>query len=189
MFERNKSIIKYFKALDQLQVVIFNCYTQRMYPEKTYDYEKNIHKVRLKLFNAMKKIRTFLDSEDLPKFENFYEMIFSLNTLKLRVTDYATFEMCESEFKKVSQSLTDVLKHIILFMNGKNKPDLKSSAKVIANLSNRIDELEELYRSTLQVVSKDPIFFLFFVQDLIALRDALESFFVGWLNGKSSKNQ
>ena len=193
--------VHYFKALDKLQIAVFNCYLQKDYVFKKYFYEQQMHKARLRLLYAMKKIRrvTGLDEKNhLAKLENLYEIIFSLNTLKLRITDHATFEVCETEFQKISQSLSKVLEHIAVFLfelrhqqpnisidnitNPTIRHMLDDTAKIMGKLSNQTDRLEELYRSTLQVVSKDPIFFLFFVQSLIAFRDELESFFLGLLN-------
>jgi len=197
-----KACIKYFKALNQLQIVVFSCYIRRNYPAKSHFYEQEIHEHRLKLLIAMQKMRTVAAQDtqnNLGKLENLYEIIFSLNTLKLRITDHTTFEICETEFKTISRSLSDALQHVIIFLNWQcdqpkkisleNVSDPKASAlldgaaKVIGSLSNKIDALDELYRNTLQVTSADPIFFLFFIQDLMALRDELESFFLGLLNG------
>lgn len=193
--------VRYFKALDKLQIAIFNCYLHKDYIFKKYFYEQQMHKSRLKLLSSMKKIRSVTGKDEknyLTKLENLYEIIFSLNTLKFRVADHATFEVCEIEFKKISQSLSNVLDHIILFLvelshqqtdvsikdviNPQIRHMLDDTAKIMGKLSHQTDSLEELYRSTLQVVSKDPIFFLFFVQSLIAFRDELESFFLGIIN-------
>ncbi|HSW68777.1 MAG TPA: hypothetical protein VLI69_01295 [Gammaproteobacteria bacterium] len=186
--------IKYFKALNHLQSVIFNCYLQRDYFSKIIHYEKIIHQARLKLMRIMKKIRKSDEQKNLNQLEKLYETIFSLNTFKLRILDHTTFEVCEPELKKTSQSLDAALRFVVVFLEKqfcqKEKISLRNistrtardmlekSAKMIGNLSRQIDKLEELYRTTLQVISESPIFFLFFVQDLIALRDQLEAVFL-----------
>jgi len=183
-----KASIHYFKALDKLQIAIFNCYLREDYLENNHFYEQQIHKARLTLLYAMKKIRSIAiqgSQDKLARLENLYEIIFSLNTLKLRISDPATFEICAAEFEDISRRLTDSLKHIILLLDNISEPksvSIGETAKIMGRLSNKIDVLEEFYRSTLQVVSPDPIFFLFFVQDLMAFRDELEAFLVGVLN-------
>lgn len=190
-----KACVNYFKALNKLQIIVFTCYLSKEYAINQSFYEKKMHKARTRLLRAMKKIR-HVEKKDtavnLAKLENLYEIIFSLNTLKLRVTDHATFEVCEMEFKKLSECLTNALNHINLFLEKEKHPErhmLGDTAKVLGRLSHQTDALEELYRSTLQVVAKDPIFFLFFIQDLMAFRDELESFILELFNGKSIKNK
>jgi|SRR5579872_2227269 len=188
-----KACIKYFNALNQLQKIIFSCFFKQDYIVNYYFYEQKIHKARLKLFRAIKKIRGLATKDNpvnLAKLENLYEIIFSLDTLKLRVADHATFEMCEMEFKKLSACLSNTLEYINLFLDKQQHvhSDLDNIAKMMGKLSHQIDALEELYRSTLQVVAKDPIFFLFFVQDLMAFRDELESFLLELFNDQSIKN-
>jgi len=185
-----KTCIHYFKTLDVQQKAIFACYLEKNYAKQLDPYEKKIRNTRLKLLTAMKKIRALSSTDSrgkLERLENLYEIIFSLNTLKLRISDQAIFEICEVELKKISLSLSDALKHAMIFLNSKQLEKksarmMDDTAKNIGRLSRQIDALEELYRSTLQVVSQEPIFFLFFVQDLIAFRDALESFFLEMLN-------
>lgn len=188
----SKIFINYFEAMNQLQLDLFACYIQKDYVLRKDFYEKRINKARITLLRSMKKIRMKYIAHDeanikrLTKFESLYEMIFSLNILKLRITDYATFEICEAEFRKISNKLSDVLKHIIVLLGNrsdrKSNQLIESTAKIMGKLSHQIDSLAELYRTTLQVVSPDPIFFLFFVEDLIALRDELESFILGLIN-------
>lgn len=187
--------MNYFKALDQLQIAILSCYIQKDYQEKKYDFEQTIHKARLNIMGTMKKLRLKIGAQGqtdfLSKLENLYEIVFSLNILKYRVTDYATFEICKKEFAKISVKLSEALKQINLLLkhisNLSSHTMMEETAKTMGKLSNQIDLLEELYRSTLQVVSKDPIFFLFFIQDLMALRDQLESFILGLINDRTFK--
>lgn len=173
-----KSCIHYFKSLNQLQLDIFNCYLKKDYPQNKIFYEQKIHKARVNLFLAMKKIRALVNQKttaQLAKLESLYEIIFSLNTLKLRVSDQSTFEVCETEFALISNELSKTIAEIILMLNDPVNM-LNEMAVSIGNLSHCIDLFQELYRSTLQVVSKEPIFFLFFVQGLIDFRDELELF-------------
>ncbi len=189
-----KACIHFFQSLDQLQKSILSCYFQKEYKEKKYDFEQKIYKSRLKLLGAMKKIRSIMKDnrqKNLTQIENIYEMVFSLNILKLQVTDYATFEICEKEFINISVRLSAVLKHIMALLKKNSIMQSNSlvsdAAKIMGKLSNQTDSLEEVYRSTLQVVSRDPIFFLFFLQNLMALRDELESFILGLIDDRINK--
>jgi hypothetical protein len=193
-----KECIHYFKTLDTLQKAIFSCYL-----EKDHDnvHEKNIRTARKRLLQAMIKLRSLPyknANERLGKLENLYEIIFSLNTLKLRILDPSTFEICKTEFKKISDSLSHILEHTTIFLDRQRNPRKKMSVQNLADqhaarmmdetgknmgqLSRNINDLDELYRATLQVVSQEPIFFLFFLQDLTAFRDVFESFFMDLLN-------
>ena len=196
-----KKCINYFKVVDELQTLIFSMLTKRDYFVNPYFYEHHTHKVRIKLMREMKNIRSVSDIDQqvmVMKLAHIYEAIFSLNTLKLRFSDQTTFEMCELEFKLLSKQLTAVLQHTnLLLKNQINKTKriilekiqtqdarkmLDKTAHAINQLTQAIDGLDELYRTTMQVVSPDPILFLFFLQDLMVLRDLLESFVLGILN-------
>ncbi len=165
-----KIFSNYFKILNQLQELIFSCYIKRDYFEKRYQYEENIQQIRKQLFEVMKKLRLLFGGETkkISQFENLYEIIFSLGTLKLRVPDQATFEVCENEMKILSNCLAKILLGFSLHKN--------SLPQLIDAFAGAVNGFEELYQSTLQVVSYEPIVFLFFVQDLIALREEFQFF-------------
>lgn len=161
---KNKNLSSYFQLLDQLQHIIFSCYIKRDYLSKRYQYEERIHQVRNKLFHLMQKIRASAsENKILPQLEHIYEIIFSLSLLKLRVPDHATFEVCEQEMKLLQSAISAVL------------VSASANQDLIERLSGAINSFEEVYRSTLQIVSYEPVVFLFFLQDLGALRDELQS--------------
>ncbi len=161
-----KIVTNYFETLNQLQDLVLSCYINRDYFDKRYLYEEKIQKIREKLFGIMRQARLLIihDAKTIAQLENIYEIIFSLNTLKLRVSDYATFEVCENEIKVISKCLADI------FLAHCRRPELLDEFSVF------IEQFEELYKTTLQVVSQEPMVFLFFVQDLIALRDVLHEY-------------
>jgi len=176
-----KSCVHYFNTLDQLQIVILKCYLRRDYKINQTIYNQHIHKIRLKILKTIQKIRCLgLHSAliDINQLTNLYEIIFSLDTLKSRVKDHTTFEVCENEIKHITESLSHLLQYIVFILNKKRKnqhPHLKMDA-LITDFAYKTQAFEELYRSTLQVVSAHPIVFLFFERDLKALRHELESF-------------
>ncbi len=165
-----KNIKHYFRKLNQLQQCILICYIQRDYLEQRDRYEAKIHSVRKKLFDVMKKIRRCIENQSylLNLLEDLYEIIFSLNTLKLHVDDFSTFEVAKNEFKLLSQEIEKIFATNFFKTNGSIKLDEFTAV---------IESFEELYRSTLQIVSQEPMVFLFFIQDLLALRDVLQNLF------------
>jgi len=163
-----KTLGKFINSLNQLQSIVFSCYIKRDYFANRYDYEKQIHRVRIQLFHHMKKMRLLCGDQPLSSMENLYEIIFSLNVFKLRVADHATFEVCENEMKLFTQCISAILTNACDSRFRENDS--------MAQLSSAINNFEELYRSTLQVVSYEPIVFLYFVQNMIALREGLDIF-------------
>ncbi|MEO8402647.1 MAG: hypothetical protein ABI597_12820 [Gammaproteobacteria bacterium] len=174
--ELSSLLTRYFYRLNQLQEIVFACFIKGDYFANSFHYENQIHQARIHLFKVMKKIRKSESNQSiLSTLETLYEIIFSLNNLKLRVKDHATFEVCEIEIKKVAKFLGAVLREL------NYKSFSKKSDAVIEQinlLSISIAEFEEIYQSTLQVVSYEPIVFLFFVKNLIAFRDEVEEFYL-----------
>ena len=120
----------YFKALDQLQARVLICYTAKDFLAKNFSYERKIYRARLRLFSMMKKIRVMVEQEKVPHLsalENIYEIIFSLNTLKLRVSDVSVFEIFQDEIKALTQDLGIVLQQMILFFLHQNQKDKKNA--------------------------------------------------------------
>ncbi len=200
----SKLYILYLKALNKLQSRILICYVAQDFLNKNFYYERKIYQARLRLFTIMKKIRFIVEQKansHLSALENLYEIVFSLNILKLRASDPSVFEICRAEIERISRSFSIALQKMGIFIaqqegEGKkisleNVTDTKTRilldnmAKAIGQFSQKIDAFEEVYRSTLQVVTPEPIFFLFFLQNLMALRESLESFFLGLLNDGS----
>src|SRR5438552_11222156 len=94
-------IKKYFRQLDNLQKIIFSCLLNRDYAEREDEYEKKFHQAKSKLLSI------------IPAQAECYlvEIIFSLNLLKFRIPDHATFEVCEQELRDISNSLSIVLRN------------------------------------------------------------------------------
>ncbi|HSW93819.1 MAG TPA: hypothetical protein VLJ15_05610 [Gammaproteobacteria bacterium] len=152
-----KTCENYFKTLDALQKAVF------VNLMENNSHENEIRQIRLTLFNVMKQLRAFTHPnapEKIAAFESLYEIIFSLNTLKPHLSDLAIREICQREFKNISEQLSYALKN-----------------QTADSLPGQMDALDELYHTTLQVVSKEPIFFLFFIKNLVAFCDTLDTFF------------
>jgi len=169
---------KYFRQLDRLQKIIFSCYIKRDYAKNQFYYEKKIHLEKMRLFKIICSIRKNIPSLNLIFQENgrgvfLYEIILSLNTLKLRISDHATFEVCQRELENITRNISLVLN------------DASRGRQRIISLSNLLQSIEqfsELYQSTLRVVTAEPTVFLFFIQDLIDFSETMENFFVAPVN-------
>lgn len=164
-----KACARYFKTLDALQKTVFAGLMEQDPPENA------LRRIRLTLFDIMQKLRFFTHPnarEKIATFESLYEIIFSLNTLRPHLSDPAILEICKDEFKKIVAQLSNTLKQAATSSN-----HCVDRNETLNPLSNQIDTLDELYHTTLQVVSPEPIFFLFFMRNLMALRDTLALFF------------
>lgn len=165
-------------ALAQLQRAYFACYLRRDYLAKQSDYEKIFYQKRSILLNRMKYARYFLKKNSekwrlfFSEIEHLSEIIFSLNQLRFRVTDYTIFEICAFEMQWLSKTSTSALKSAAnSFLKKYN-----SHSHLVA-LSESIEAFETISHSALQITSQEPIVFLFFIQDLYALHDAVKKLY------------
>lgn len=163
------------RALAKLQRAYFACYLQPNYLVKQTDYEKEMQKRRLILLQCMSKAKQLLHSENVSeemvsyfyKINRLSEIIFSLNLLRFRVQDRAIFELCQDEMQvladKFIRALENLAENII-----KDRVITGST-----ELQEAIDCFEAISNRTLQVVSREPLVFSFFIQDLYALQGEL----------------
>ncbi len=79
-----------------------------------------------------------------------------LSTLRYRLRDQATFEVCEEELKKVSQAFSLALKK-----------------KDYVSFEESIQQFENVFNATLQIISKQPILFLIFIKTLYQVHEEL----------------
>lgn len=166
--KRKKAIVFYLSTLNQFQHFIFTMFLQKDYLDRLDDYEKKMHQHRLKVFLAVGKLRKNLKwtryKNMLSTLIHLYEIMFSLYELNQRVKDRTLFDVCAIEFKSLSLQLDIIFKKIM----HKEFVDLDVFSSAIVSF-------DELFRSTLQIISPEPIIFLFFVQDLLALYQELTS--------------
>lgn len=161
-------IIRYFHALNQFQRTIFAAYIKRDYFAKQTHYEKKLMRSSQNVMRAMHHIRQIIPAEKISHFENAYELLYSLDLLKHRLSDHATFEICGIEFKQASGALSGLL-GISFFAKRKRE-------KAILFLQSAARSLENLFETTLQFIVADPLLVLFFVHSLKELSD--ESIFL-----------
>lgn len=169
-----RSLANSFYALAKVQSILFKAYLKPDYLSKQVRYAKILHKQRAAYFRAVNKAR--LRIKDYSKYRHFclgldclYEIICSLHLLRYRVNEYSLFEICQPEMQGLEEASTNLLiklsksffyKHISLNTN---------------DLSEKITAFEGLHRRTLQIAARDPIVFLFFLQDMYSFRDKLDS--------------
>lgn len=161
--------------LDQLQKKIFSIYLKRDYAEKMYLYEKDLHALRLKIFASMLKIHD--PKEDL---NHLFEIITALGNLRYRINDHTTFEVCEKELAELSKSISEILQskrhsERSTAIQTPTVPELHDLARPDkSQLLTNIEAFEKIYATALQVVTKNPIFFLIFIQNLFALQEVID---------------
>lgn len=157
----------FFKKLDQLQRLIFSFYIQRDFGSDRFSQENILLKRAQSLMQALQKTRKRFTNEKLINhLELMYEIIFSLSLLKNRLIDHSTFEICERELKAIAHCLTEA------FSTLSTEPSqFKKHSLDVA-----IQSLEIIFSNALQVVTADPMIFLFFIQDLYSLSKSLDNF-------------
>lgn len=154
------SLKKFLYQLDQLQKIIFSCLLKRDYFQYQDEYEKKFFQTKAKLFTQLCRLQT-----NQAVLRQLTEIIFSLNTLKFRVADQATFEVCQRELADISRCISSALQQV---QQGRLL-DLTAFSQAIENFS-------ALYQDTLRIVTADPAAFLFFIESLLDFREQLQSF-------------
>lgn len=155
---------RYLRGLDQLQQTILLCYIRRDYGEQKYQYEKTLQEWRVRYFGIMKMLRRLAGPRDdilLDHLVHAYEIIFALTALLYRIHDHTAFEVCEREFKHITRALTHTLHQL---HRGEFDP---------LPLSSAAEGFESIYQSTLRIMSNDPVVYLFYFQNVLALGDVL----------------
>jgi|GEM_PF-3239642 len=99
--------------------------------------------------------------------DHIWDLSLSLGSLRYRLTEEAVFRMAQAEMRGLSEALMQVLNQL----SYSKQPGQTLS---LTGLQKAIQEFEELYQSMLQTVAKEPLVILLFIQDLYALKDALE---------------
>jgi hypothetical protein len=185
------SLIDCFGRLSQLNRAIFSCFISRDYPQKHYLYDKELHKKRADFLFAITKareaglkLRNGQFSLILDQVENLYEMILSLGILLHRVGDHTTFEVASVEFTALAVSIADCFQMLEDKIQYPHSP-----TRMDESFTEAIFQLEEINRSALQVVAREPIVFMFFINDLNELKDTLLAVAADIENWLGSKTQ
>lgn len=168
------------QGINRLQAKLFFIYFKRDYAERHYVYEKELHVIRMQIFTAINQARSLINKIPslgqahyqavIGQLDMLIELVIALGNLRYRIRDYSTFELCEKEFKSITAILSATINNISAQLLGK---------KIVANenqqLQTSIEAFEDVYRNTLVVVSKEPLDFLIFIQNLSAMDEVLSS--------------
>jgi hypothetical protein len=165
---------RYLHGLNQLQQMILLCYIRRDYAEQKYHYEQMLQQWRVRYFRLLKQLRWLAVEPQQPLLDDLthaYEVVFALTALLYRVTDHNIFTVCEREFRHITLALTRTFDHLY---QGEFDPRPLSAAA---------QGFESLYQSTLRIMSNDPVVFLFYFQNILALGDVLADI-AAFISGK-----
>lgn len=174
------SIANCLGTLARLQHAYFACYSQRDYLTKQSGYEKAIYKKRSKWLSSVSRTRFLLNKNKkvsaewsviFSRVEHLSEIVFSLNQLRFRVSEYAIYEICSFEMQALDKTSRAAFKDAakILMWNKNAIPPLE--------LLESIHSFEAISNRVLRVASREPIVFLFFIQDLYALNDEINKLY------------
>lgn len=165
-----KWVIRHLRELNQ---EIFACFLAPHYKNNLYLYEHRIHDQtqqvlrwldRLRHLELMKLIKSKTKENITVKFETFYANTLDFGQLRLRVTDQATFELCQKEMKTISLALNQIYRQY---------PKLTSAA--LESFNQSIKRFEENYQQVLQVASTNPVDFLLFINSMKMLHKEFSS--------------
>lgn len=154
------------KSLDKLQKIIFYIYLKRNYAEQYYQYEKDLYFSSADAINSILRIKK-TDEKISIQLNKIYEIIISLASLRYRIKDHTTFEVCEKELFALTTSISNNINDLINLIKKKpTKHDLK-------NMRTSIKGFNKIYENTLQLVTNEPVQFLIFI---CGLKDLYKSF-------------
>lgn len=177
----NKTVIVFLRMLDKLQITVFSCIINRDFIANQQEYSSKLILQTRALMKMMQLIRMQFSDQDklISRLENLYEIVFSLDLLKHRLFDHSTFEVCESELKSVSRSISEKIAEASVYIKTQSKPRIiKSREKPFCWSEQAVVSLqafEALFQVTLQYITSDPMIFVFFIRNVKSLHDELIS--------------
>lgn len=157
-----KSLANAYAVLAKLQKSFFDSYLKQENLIKQY---RLLYKQQIRFLNAFQHAHYLIkedvkDEAELVKIKRLHEVICSLHLLRFRFNEFSSFEICAQEMQSLQHTST-----ALLF-----KMSRKMSTKYIIqendNFLLSIQAFETIYSNTLQVISRDPSIFQFFIQDL-----------------------
>jgi hypothetical protein len=171
----NKSLKNCLQALAKLQQAFFVNYLRKDYIKYQLRYQKYLNIKSKFFFHTIIKAGGLINPNSrywhvFCKINHLSEIVFSLNQLRFRVADYATFKICARELEEIEKF------SILIFLQLSNL-FCKKSKLDISEFEEKIHNFEGIYNRTLQIVSMDPFVFMFFIQDLYALFDEMSALY------------
>ncbi len=167
---RRRQLKQFYCALAALQRNIFACYLEEDYPEARHAYETRLRRAHHAVFAAMQVLRRIegvvTHHSIINKLARLYEAVIALGQLRLRVSDRALFTVWRQELL----AMTDVLGKIFQQRSCAPYVDMQSDLQALQYVK---ENLEDVYHGALRITAPEPLIFLFFIEDLTAVSDAL----------------
>lgn len=171
------------RSLRHLNGIIFSCFLDAEYSDNIYLYERRMHNAKNRFMQSISRLREMIKLVEnqsstmaagqyrviLQKLDFIYGNMLDYSQLRRRVPDFTTFSLCSQEMNEVRQEIDNaIVSTAAHFTNKKYYPGRDS-------LSRSISRFEGNYSNVLQVASRDPLPFLFFMDSLQVLAQSLES--------------
>jgi hypothetical protein len=160
------------QAAAALGQTIFTFFLAKDYQALHFNYERQWHSNNVKFLKKLRQSQWLLNyfhgdfksrfAKVLSNIEQLHEILMAMWLLIDRVEDHTTFDVATKEFTRLSDGMLAYL-HALAAQLRRQKFSLPE------DFSEAIDELQEVNHDALQVVAREPIVFLLFVQDFIAL--------------------
>lgn len=166
-WSKRRALKRCFKVLGELQKNLFDGYLRSDFIAKQLRYTKKLFNTRRRYLLAISHARKVFHADIAPVLviEHLSQILYSLHQLRYRVEDYTTFSVCKRELLALESTSLAVL-------YTRSKEDRLAQ---LERFLDAIHEFEGIYNKALQIVARDPIVFLFFIQDLYALHETLST--------------
>lgn len=153
------------QALADLQKSLFIFYFKKNTSESIIHKKKSIYFEKITQIN---KHLTNNNKKIIVAIEELYAIIITIHQLRYRISDYATFEVCHRELRSIEKNSITLMHQIAKrFFKKNHRFDLENYIISIQNFEN-------VYEQTLQVITRDPIVFLFFIHDLYIFKEIVK---------------
>ncbi len=190
----NYLTVQVLKQCRQLNDAIMTCLLQTDYVENNYFYENKLHAKKNRLLKALLRLHQFskknsevmqlADKESLSllltKFELLSTMLFDAMQLRWRVSDHSVFGVCAPELTAIAAVIDQVLQQLTAYFTLHLRPIPTHDSTTL--LAEKIDALQDIYQSVLQVSAPEPLAFLLFIGTLQRLADELHGIGVSVAN-------
>lgn len=183
--ELKPSLVISLRDLKKLSSEIFSCFLEPAYASNIYLFERRLHLKKTHFLNAMTRLRDIThlaetrlsDAEKathewwLGKLDAIFENMMDYSLLRTRVSDFATFVVCEKELSNISAEISRCFDAVIAHVKGKKfYPNTKQ-------FNEYIEQMENHFHHVLQVAAPEPLVFLLFIDSLKAFSQKMEEMY------------
>lgn len=166
---RHDFLLNGLRSIYELQKIIFSIYLARDYNIKHFFYEKKLqekNRIILDAFHQLREQHPLEKTDHYFMLEHCYNVLIEMSTLRYRLKDPVIFEICHQELLSISTEISHIFDHLLK----KNVPQMAYNPQL---LQENIFSLESIYQNVLQATLAEPIIFLIFIENLIALEKTL----------------